>query len=339
MSGMPVDAAQTMALSNNSYSAQPTRTLNAPGGPGTQNTHAVPAYEYAPTQTGGRAERRRAAAGRNTALITAAWILIPILVIAAFIGVGYAFLSSPGTPEATKFAIPMVAGQTAKGATAALEGLGLKVQAAEEFSSDVEKGTVIGTDPEGGTEVAKGDTVTLKVSKGVKQVTVPTVVGLTVEEATQTLEANGLTAQVVQALSNREQEKVFQSKPAAGQKVDENSIVKIYVPKTQTEVPDVTGQTVQDAKATLEAANFKVKVVRQESQDVVEGNVISQSPQGGAKLTAGMTITLVVSSGPPEEQPPPPIDEPTDPTVPTDEPTDEPTSDDPFSEPPPDFGN
>ncbi|MFC6083284.1 Stk1 family PASTA domain-containing Ser/Thr kinase [Sphaerisporangium aureirubrum] len=336
MSGMPVDAAQTMAL-NNSYSPQPTRTLNAPGGPATQHAGAVPPYDYAPTQTGGRYERRRANSG-NTALKTAAWILIPLLVIGAFIGVGYAFLSSPGTPDAgAKFAVPMVAGQTAKGAKATLEGLGLKVQVVQEFSSDVEKDTVIGTDPEGGTEVSKGDTVTLKVSKGVKQVVVPTLVGLTVDEATQTLEANGLKAQVVQALSNREQEKVFQSKPAAGQKVDENSIVKIYVPKTQTEVPDVTGQTLRDAKATLEAANFKVKVVRQESADVPEGSVISQSPQGGAKLTSGMTITLVVSTGPPQEQFP--TDEPTDP-VPTDEPTDDPTSEDPpLSDPPPDFGN
>ncbi|MEO3810418.1 Stk1 family PASTA domain-containing Ser/Thr kinase [Sphaerisporangium sp. B11E5] len=336
MSGMPVDAAQTMAIGNNGYAPQATRTMNTPGGPATQGTQQVPAYEYAPTQTGGRYERRRANTG-NTALKTAAWILIPLLVIGAFIGIGYAFLSSPGTPDAGgKVAVPMVAGQTAKGAKTALEALGLKVQVAEEFSADVEKGTVIGTDPEGGTEVNKGDTVTLNVSKGVKQVTVPSLVGLTVDEATQTLEANGLKAQVVEALSNKEQDKVFQSKPAAGQKVDENSIVKIYVPKAQTEVPDVTGQTLRDARATLEAANFKVKVVRQESADVPEGNVISQSPQAGAKLTAGMTITLVVSSGPPEEQFP--TEEPTDP-IPTEEPTEEPTGDDQFSEPPPDFGN
>ncbi|GAA1258247.1 Stk1 family PASTA domain-containing Ser/Thr kinase [Sphaerisporangium rubeum] len=336
MSGMPVDAAQTMAI-NNGYAPQATRTMNAPG-PATQSTHSVPAYDYAPTQTGGRYEQRQARKG-NKGLVIAAWILIPLFVIAAFIGIGYAFLSSPGGNEAGgKVAVPMVAGQTAKGAKTALEALGLKVQQADEYSADVEKGTVIGTDPEGGTEVNKGDTVTLNVSKGVKQVTVPTLVGLTVEEATQTLESNGLKAQVVQALSSKEQDKVFQSKPAAGQKVDENSIVKIYVPKAQTEVPDVTGQTLRDAKATLEAAHFKVRVVRQESGDVAEGNVISQSPQAGAKLTAGMTITLVVSSGPPQEQLP--TDPPPDPTTPTDEPTDEPTEDNPFSDPPPDdFSN
>ncbi|MEU8270295.1 Stk1 family PASTA domain-containing Ser/Thr kinase [Sphaerisporangium sp. NPDC049002] len=338
MSGMPVDA-QTMALSQQNYTGQQTRTLNAPGGPATQRTNAVPAYDYAPTETGGRYERRRANSG-NTALKTAAWILVPLLVIAAFIGIGYAFLSSPGgTDVASQVQIPSFKGQTAEAAQAKLESQGLKVNVVEEFNSDVDKGTVIETDPAAGQEVAKGSTVDLKVSKGVKQVAVPDVVGSSVDDATSTLESNGLKAQIVSVVSGKEQEKVFQTKPAAGAKVDENSIVKIYVPKQQTDVPDVTGQTVADAKATLTGAGFKVKTVQQTSQDVPKGSVISQSPRGGAKLTPGMTITLVVSTGPPEQTFP--TDEPTTPTdQPTDQPSDEPTTDDPFSDPPTDdFGN
>ncbi|MFC4530975.1 Stk1 family PASTA domain-containing Ser/Thr kinase [Sphaerisporangium dianthi] len=338
MSGMPVDASHTMAMSNN-YTGQQTRTLNTPGGPATQRSNAVPAYEYAPTQTGGRSERHRASSG-NTALKTAAWILIPLLVIGAFIGIGYAFLSSDGGQEAaTQVSIPLVKNQTEDAAKAKLESLGLKVEVVQEFNSDVDKGTVIGTEPAAGQQVAKGATVQLKVSKGVKQVAVPDVIGSTVEEATQTLEAGKLNVQVVSVVSAKEQEKVFQTKPAAGEKVDEGAIVKIYVPKTQTDVPDVTGQTVKDATATLKGAGFKVRVNEQTSTDVPQGSVISQSPRPGSKLTPGMTITLVVSSGPPEETFP--TDQPTDqPTDPNQQPTDEPTTDDPFSEPPPDdFGN
>ena len=342
MSGMPVDAQSTMAMTNNNYSGQQTRTLNAPGGnPATQRTNAVPAYEYGDTQTGGRYERRRAASG-NTALKTAAWILVPLLVIGAFIGIGFAFLSSSDGTDATgQVSIPLVKGQTGDSAKAKLISLGLKVNVLEEFNSDVDKGTVISTDPESGQQVAKGSSVELKVSKGVKQVVVPDVVGTTIDEATRTLDSNGLKAQVVSIASGREQEKVFQSKPAAGSKVDEDSIVKIYVPKQQTDVPDVTGQTLADAKATLNGAGFKTRTIQQPSQDVPKGSVISQSPRPGSKLTPGMTITLVISSGPPEEtfpteqptdqQPPPPTDDP--------QPTEEPT-DDPFTDPPADdFSN
>ncbi|MET8158709.1 Stk1 family PASTA domain-containing Ser/Thr kinase [Sphaerisporangium sp. NPDC005289] len=346
LSGMPVDAAHTMAISNNNYTGQQTRTLQAPGGPATQRTNAVPPYEYAPTQAGGgggRYERRRAASGGNTALKTAAWILIPLLVIGAFIGIGYAFLSSDGGGQqtASEVSIPLVKGQTEDAARAKLEDQGLKVEVVQEFSSDVDKGTVIGTEPAAGEKAAKGATVQLKVSKGIKQAVVPDVVGTTVDEATETLKKNNLNVQVVSVVSGKEQQKVFQSKPAAGEKVDEGSIVKIYVPKAQTEVPDVTGQTAKEATATLRGAGFKVRTVEQTSADVPQGNVISMSPKPGSKLTPGMTITLVVSSGPPEETFP--TDEPTDqPTDPNQQPTDpnEQPTDDPFSDPPPDnFGN
>ncbi|WP_214415657.1 Stk1 family PASTA domain-containing Ser/Thr kinase [Sphaerisporangium fuscum] len=346
LSGMPVDAAQTMALNQNGYTGQQTRTLNAPGGPATQRTTAVPPYEYAPTQVGsapggggGRMERRRANSG-NTALKTAAWILIPLLIIGAFIGVGYKFLSSPGNQDtASKVQIPLLKGQTAEAAQQRLQDLGLKVQITEQYDSDAEKGTVISTQPASGEEVAKASTVQLLVSKGVEKKTVPDVVGSTLEEATSALEKAGLKAQVKSVVSQREQGKVFQTKPTAGEKVDEGSLVTLYVPKQQIEVPDVVGQSEKDAKATLTGAGFKVKVSKQPSADKPEGSVISQSPQGGAKLTSGSTIFLVVSSGPPQETVP--TDQPTDQqSPPTDEPTDTPTTDDPFSEPPPDdFSN
>jgi beta-lactam-binding protein with PASTA domain/tRNA A-37 threonylcarbamoyl transferase component Bud32 len=338
MSGMPVDA-QTMAMSNNNYTGQQTRTLNAPGGPATQRANAVPDYEYAPTEAGGRYERRRAASGGNTALKTAAWILIPLLVIGAFIGIGYAFLSSPsGTDVASQVSIPTVKGQTEDAATAKLQGEGLKVEVVQEFSSDVDKGTVMGTEPVAGQQVPKGTAVKLMVSKGVEQVVVPDVIGNTEDQARETLKTNGLKTQVVNVISGKEQDKVFQTKPAAGDKVDQNSIVKIYIPKQQTDVPDVTGQTLADAQATLRGAGFKVKTDERPSPDVPQGSVISQSPRGGSKLSPGMTITLVVSSGPPQETFPTdtPTDQPTD-QQPTDQPSDQPS--DPFSEPPPDdFG-
>ncbi|MEU9891424.1 Stk1 family PASTA domain-containing Ser/Thr kinase [Sphaerisporangium sp. NPDC051011] len=340
MSGMPVDAAHTM-VAPNAYTGQQTRTLQAPGGPATQRTTAVPPYDYAPTQaggdSGGRYERRRGRS-RTSGLAIAAWFIIPILVIGAFIGIGYAYLSSPGDPQgSSEVQVPAVAGQTAKGARATLEGQGLKVKVTEEFNSDVEKGTVISSEPPGGTKVQKDSEVTILVSKGVKQVTVPSLVGLTVEDATKTLEANNLQAQVVSVMSSKEQGKVFESKPAEGEKADENSIVKIYVPKQQVAVPDVTGQTLADARSTLEAEGFKVRTQQRESDSVAKGNVISQTPGAGAMLNPGKTITLVISSGPPQQTFP--TDTPTDQPVPTDSPTEDiPTEDPPLSDPPPDGG-
>ncbi|GGL34074.1 putative serine/threonine-protein kinase [Planomonospora parontospora subsp. antibiotica] len=340
LQGMPMDA-QTMALANN-YGAA-TRTMQqqqpGPGGPVTQRTTAVPAYEYGTEDGAGRGERgrRRAQGGGNTALKTAAWILIPLLVIGAFIGVGYTFLSAPGTPTGDgKVEIPALASQTVEAATKQLSDLGLKVKVTHEFNEELPKDAVIKTDPTAGAKVDKDTEVVVVVSKGVERVTVPDVVGKTVEEATAELEGKDFEVTVVTKASSRPQGVVLESDPAAGKKAAKGGTVRIYIPKEAVEVPDVTGYTVGDATKALKDAGFKVKTVEQPS-DQAEGTVLSQTPGSGAKIQPGTTITLTVSSG----QPPMPTAEPTlptdDPSIPTDEPTDdqpdvpsdEPT-DDPF---------
>ncbi|GAA3163294.1 Stk1 family PASTA domain-containing Ser/Thr kinase [Planomonospora alba] len=342
LSGMPMDA-QTMALANNYGGAtqmmQPTQV--GPGGPATQRTTAVPPYEYGAEDDGtavrGDRGRRRAQGGGNTALKTAAWIVIPLLIIGAFIGVGYAFLSSPGTPTGeTEVTIPSLASQTEEAATKRLTDLDLKVKKTERFDDEQPNGAVIETDPPAGSKVDKGTEVTLVVSKGVEKVEVPDVVGKTVEEATQLLEEQGLEASVVTKASSRPQGVVLESDPAAGKKVAKGSSVRIYIPKEAVELPGVVNLTVKDATAMLKEAGFKVKVVEQPS-DLPEGTVLSQAPEAGARLQPGTTITLIVSSGQPPmptQQPDIPTDQPTDDAPTDDMPTDEPTDDMPTDEDP-----
>ncbi|GAA4233596.1 serine/threonine-protein kinase [Streptosporangium album] len=337
MSGIPMDA-QTMALANNHGSA--TRTMQAPGAPGgpaTQRTTAVPAYEYG-TEEGGRGERgrRRQQNSGNTAVKTAAWILVPLLVIGAFIGVGYMFLSSPGdTTASDKIKLPSLTSQTVIAATKTLEDLKLKVKTVETYDDEVRKDTVIKTDPVAGTEVDEGAEITLTVSKGAEKIEVPSVVGMTTEEAKAALEEAGFKATVQPISSGGPQDKVIKSDPEAGKKANKGTSVRIYIPKEAIEVPSVVGISVNDAKTMLKDSGFlKVKVVEQAS-DQVKGTVLSQAPEAGAKIQPSITITLVVSSG----QAPTPTEQP----LPTDEPTvtDQPEqpvptdTEDPFFEDPP----
>ncbi|MFC4062966.1 Stk1 family PASTA domain-containing Ser/Thr kinase [Planomonospora corallina] len=349
LSGMPMDA-QTMALAEGGYGGatqmmQP--TMAGQSGPATQRTTAVPPYEYGPEDTGtavrGAGGRRRAQNGGNTALKTAAWIVIPLLIIGAFIGVGYMFLSSPGTPTGdTQVTIPTLTSQTAEAATKRLEDLKLKVETVEEFDDEQPAGAVIKTDPASGTKVAEGSTVKLHVSKGVEKVAVPDVVGRPQDEATQILQDAGFEVNVGTKASSRPQGTVLETDPAPGKKAAKGSSVRIYIPKEAVEVPGVVNLTVKDATAMLKEAGFKVKTVEQES-DLPEGTVLSQAPEPGTRLQPGTTITIVVSSG----QPPVPTESP---DYPTDQPTDQPTGDTPtgdvpteeedpfFDEPPGDQG-
>ncbi|GIH75240.1 Stk1 family PASTA domain-containing Ser/Thr kinase [Planobispora longispora] len=337
LSGMPMDA-QTMALASN-YGAA-TQTLNqqptqvgVPGGSMTQRTTAVPPYDYGPEE-GGRPERgrRRQQSGGGNAVKTAAWILIPLLVIGAFIGAGYMFLSSPGTPTGGgKVAIPDLVSQTEKSATDTLEGLNLKVKKTQEFSDEQPSGAVIETKPAAGTEVEKGSEVELVISKGVEKVKVPEVVNKTVEEAQAELEAAGLKASLQTKPSARKQGVVFETDPPAGKRVNKGSTVRIYVPAEAQEVPSVLGYDVEEAKGMLEELGFRVRVIEQPSTEP-EGTVLNQTPPAGSKLQPNTTIRLTVSTG----EAPLPTEQPTQDPFPTETPpsqdpfpTDEPTSEEP----------
>lgn len=332
MSGIPMDA-QTMALANNYGSATRTMQTPGPGGPATQRTTSVPAYEYGTEEGGGRGERgrRRQQSNGNTAVKTAAWILVPLLVIGAFIGVGYMFLSSPGDSDtANKIKIPALTSRTEAAATKALTDLGLTVKTVEKFDEESEKGTVIETSPAAGTAVDKGAEVTLTVSKGVEKAEVPNVVNMTTEEAKAALEEAGFVPSVRTKASSGPQDKVLETNPEAGKKAPKGTTVQIYVPKEAVEVPGVVNLTVNDAKRMLKEAGFKYKVVEQES-DLPEGTVLSQAPEAGAKLQQGTTITLVVSSGKAPQPTEPPTTEPTQEPPITEEPEPDPTeTEDPF---------
>ncbi len=66
----------------------------------------------------------------------------------------------------------------------------------------------------------------------------------------------------------------------------------------QIEVPSVTGQTVDEAKAQIQSAGFTVGTVTQTYSDTVEtGKVISQDPTAKTKKAKGSTINLTVSQG------------------------------------------
>ncbi|MEV0613584.1 Stk1 family PASTA domain-containing Ser/Thr kinase [Nonomuraea sp. NPDC050404] len=333
MSGMPVDA-QTMAMQQGNY-GQGTRMMTATQsaqGPATQRSGAIPPYEY-DEDSGGRGGRRRAQSGGN-GVKTALWIIIPLLIIGAFITIGYVVFSGSGTPAETQVMIPSLASQEDDYAKAELEKLELEVQVVQEFSADVEKGAVIGTDPKEGTKVDKGTPVKLIVSKGTEKIKVPAgLVGSKQDEAERLLEEAGLRAVIQTRNSTRPQGTVISTEPKPGAAVEKGGTVTLFVPKELGEVPSVVGLTQEDATAQIKGAGFKVKVVEQPDAQP-QGTVVQQNPGEGQKLAANTTITIVVSSGPEDTAPPPTTDVPTD-DFPTDE---QPTDDFPTDEEPPGDG-
>ncbi|QOS99588.1 Stk1 family PASTA domain-containing Ser/Thr kinase [Brevibacterium sp. JNUCC-42] len=135
----------------------------------------------------------------------------------------------------------------------------------------------------------------------VPETDVPSVIGMTREQAESALKNVGLSATFVEDFNTAEKGKVFEQDPAATRRVKENSTVNVTISKgkEQLPTPDYVGMTQQEAEQKARLANFKdVKVVKEESSVVPVGQVINQDPVKDTNVAPVDTImTLFVSEG------------------------------------------
>jgi serine/threonine-protein kinase len=146
-------------------------------------------------------------------------------------------------------------------------------------------------------------------------VVVPDLVGQSRDEAIRALEAQGLKADVDEVPSDRPKDTVVSQHPGGEARVDEDSAVLLNVAKGEghaapakttptraatVTVPDVTGQSVHEAKAELGAAGLKAKTEHVPSTEPKD-TVVLQSPGGGAQAQRGDHVLLDVSKGEPKQ--------------------------------------
>lgn len=129
-----------------------------------------------------------------------------------------------------------VVGETVEQATSDLQLAGYQVQVGEEVYSDtVEAGRVAYTDPKSGEEVDAGTMITLHVSKGKEQknVTIPSLLGMTRDQAKEALRAKNLQlGNTSKAYSDTyDAGEVCMQSPAAGDEVKEGTKVNITISK------------------------------------------------------------------------------------------------------------
>ncbi|MGH8970621.1 MAG: PASTA domain-containing protein, partial [Actinomycetes bacterium] len=192
-------------------------------------------------------------------------------------------------------------------------------------NDNVPEGSVIDQDPLPDVELEEGRKVNLTVSSGVAQATVPTLVGLSLDEATNELRENDLELGTTERVPSDENRNVVtRARPGEGSTVPAGSKVNLEVASGSNTVPDVQGESEDEARRQLEQAGFNVDVNERETGSQPEGTVVDQSPEGGtARLES--TVTIVVAKKPPEPTPTPtPTTPPTETTPPPTELTDSP---------------
>ncbi|WP_406156556.1 Stk1 family PASTA domain-containing Ser/Thr kinase [Streptomyces sp. NBC_00882] len=198
-------------------------------------------------------------------------------------------------PQTVK--VPDVRGDALSTARNRLKAEGLQPgMVTREFSDDVPKGFVISTDPEDGTTLRAGSAIALTVSKGAP-VDVPDVTGEDLADARADLTEAGLKVKIATTRVNSEYDagQVAKQTPAGDSQAADGDTVTLTISKgpEMIEVPDVTGDSVDDAKTELEDAGFQVDEDRG-LLGLFGDTVKKQSVEGGDTAPKGSTITITI---------------------------------------------
>jgi eukaryotic-like serine/threonine-protein kinase len=244
---------------------------------------------------------RRDTSGRTLAYALLALAVLAVFVIAALIGNS---LFGGGTD---RVAVPEVTGLTQAQAEAAIREAGLTVGDVTQAASDaVEEGLVISQSPEARTQIDVESPVDIQVSTGPDEATVPTLVGLSLDEARNALIDAGLElGDRTPVPSEEDRNTVVGADPEEGATVPAGSRVNLEVASGDNEVPRVTGRSADEAESILQEAGFEVERREREDGSVAAGTVIDQSPNAGREARLGSTVRITVATEPEEPTPTP----------------------------------
>lgn len=200
--------------------------------------------------------------------------------------------------------LPDLVGLTREEAEQKVKDAKLKFEVdSEEYNTDVEENHVISQDPkyaENYNKVKEGTTVKVVISKGTEKTTVPKVVGMTQEDAVDTLEEAKLKAEIVEETSKKVEEGyVISQEIEANTEVNAGDTVKIHVSTgtgiKQVTMIDVTGKTETDAKKVLEDIGLVVNIGYSEDNSKDNGIVLKQTVEVGKVVDEGTTVTITVN--------------------------------------------
>jgi eukaryotic-like serine/threonine-protein kinase len=238
------------------------------------------------------------------------WLWLLVLLALAAIAVGAYLLLRPD-----QVVVPNVVGQRAEIATQALQNRGFEVDAVPVTNADVPRDEVASQDPRPNTEAPEGSTVTINVSSGPGEAPVPTVAGLTTDEAQKRLTDAGFKPEVERAFSDEvDRGRVIDSSPPEGTTIELGSTVTLRVSRgpEPVDVPNVVGDSEADARSALEALGLTVQTEQRETEDEDPGTVLAQNPAAGAQVDRGSTVTITVAQEPPPVEVPDQVGETVD---------------------------
>ena len=210
----------------------------------------------------------------------------------------------PDQPETDLVRMVDLVGRGEATALKLLANLGLTTGARETVADANNVGLILGHIPEAGAEVPRGTAVDYSVGIS-DQITVPDVVGLTLDQAAEALDGLGLIrgALIQVEVSNERGGLIVEQVPRAGAQVGQGTAVDLSIgvaseaPPDLIAVPDVIGLSRDDAQQVLKSANLREGEISQIPVAAEKvGQVLTQSPGAGATVVPETSIALGIGT-------------------------------------------
>jgi eukaryotic-like serine/threonine-protein kinase len=192
--------------------------------------------------------------------------------------------------------VPSVVGLLYDDAEQELVRKGFKPERGEtRFHGTAPRMTVLEQNPPAGSRELVGARVTLAVSGGQQMGTIPTVIGMTREQADVVLETAGFSVgEIIEQASQQPRGEVIETRPAAGSQAPMPTPVALVLSggPSVLRVPDLAGRSLAEARRLLEQIGLVVGDVT--SAGSGGSIVIGQTPEAGATVSAGSRVDLRV---------------------------------------------
>ena len=195
--------------------------------------------------------------------------------------------------------VPNVVGKQVTVAKHILEDNHLRVTISEVSNPDVPAGQVISQCPEAGESVKEQRPVHLVVSKGVGDITMPDLTGLTLDQAKSRLKDLGLVIGKITNESDNSKDDgiILMQSPPGDSKVNKGATVDIVINRVkakQVSVPNLVGMTVKDARDALTALELSVGTISGSSSD--DAVITTQNPAAGSNIDTGSSVALAAEA-------------------------------------------
>jgi serine/threonine-protein kinase len=231
--------------------------------------------------------------------------LLAILIMALLAAGAYlvvTMLTDDGGPDLVS--MPNLIGKERAVAEQQLERLGLTFEVERQRTDEEEPGVVLDQRPDAGNQVdpeaTADDPVVIVVSQAPRTFAVPSLEGMTLEEAEAALEAAKLVLGEVSNVNDQDvpEGEIFEQSPAAGDRVPRGTAVNVTVSAGPSVVivPDVTCLSFASAKAQLTGLGLQAQLGERGPSNTGCADepdlIASQDTPAGSQVDPGTTIVL-----------------------------------------------